>query len=420
MQQLPAIVLPGEASVRTGRTDRCRRRSVEHTQPLDDAIGVASQPGSVAFFDGEGEAHLADETVDEEERDIGRKLGEAAVVDEQIPHRKVGLTVAFYHRVRVQVDLVGNGFERRRLVRSKLAAERANGEENKHGPVHAGILPRDARADSNWLHFPGAVSDNVTVEMPNKRLCPAVILLVMLSSAAVADEQVHVLARGETIYTLARRYDLEADVILEYNDIADPTRLAVGTRVRIPGTYVVREGEYVYSIARKLGVGWLDLLAANGLGRDDVVRPGDVLVVPGSPSPAAVASSNPSSTGSTGISGYPGNWPHPGERLVWDGKFPGVVMSGNEGDEFRSVTDGVVEFVGPFSSFGKLILVRSRNGFLYGYAGADRVLVTEGARVAAGSVIGTVGFSPAFDSAKVLFTVWKNNRYVDPETAPRG
>ncbi len=280
--------------------------------------------------------------------------------------------------------------------------------------------------------------------MATKRLCSAVILiLVLASSATMADEQVHVLARGETIYTLARTYDLAADVILDYNDIADPTRLAVGTRIRIPGTYVVREGEYVYSIANKLEVDWLALLDANGLGRDDVVRPGDVLLVPREASSRAVSPSAPDAdepvTGT--IASEPsvrgtaadrdaseavpattvvGEWPHPGERGEWNGKFPGVVMNGSEGDEFRSVTDGVIEFVGPFSSFGKLILVRSANGYLYGYAGADRALVREGERVAAGTVLGTVGFSPAFESAKVLFTVWKNNRYVDPQTAPRG
>ncbi|MFW6262086.1 MAG: LysM peptidoglycan-binding domain-containing protein [Spirochaetota bacterium] len=275
--------------------------------------------------------------------------------------------------------------------------------------------------------------------MATKRLCSAVILiLVLASSATMADEQVHVLARGETIYTLARTYDLAADVILDYNDIADPTRLAVGTRIRIPGTYVVREGEYVYSIANKLEVDWLALLDANGLGRDDVVRPGDVLLVPREASSRAVSPSAPDAdepvTGTiasepsvrgTASEAVPattvvGEWPHPGERGEWNGKFPGVVMNGSEGDEFRSVTDGVIEFVGPFSSFGKLILVRSANGYLYGYAGADRALVREGERVAAGTVLGTVGFSPAFESAKVLFTVWKNNRYVDPQTAPRG
>ncbi|MFW5815177.1 MAG: LysM peptidoglycan-binding domain-containing protein, partial [Spirochaetota bacterium] len=120
-----------------------------------------------------------------------------------------------------------------------------------------------------------------------------ILILVLASSATMADEQVHVLARGETIYTLARTYDLAADVILDYNDIADPTRLAVGTRIRIPGTYVVREGEYVYSIANKLEVDWLALLDANGLGRDDVVRPGDVLLVPREASSRAVSPSAP-------------------------------------------------------------------------------------------------------------------------------
>jgi murein DD-endopeptidase MepM/ murein hydrolase activator NlpD len=301
--------------------------------------------------------------------------------------------------------------------------------------------------------------------MANKRFLPASLLLLVFLSAVSSEEGVHVLQRGETIYTLARRYDLAADTILSYNEISDPTRLAVGTRIRIPGSYVVQQGEYVYSIARKLDVDWLELLEINGLDRDDVVRPGDVLLVPGasasdgpsaSEGAAAVnettgvgagtrddgsAAAPASATGGRGAardatagadgSGSAGeigggsagqrvNWPHPGRRQSWDGKFPGIVMRGSEGDEFRSVTRGVVEFVGPFSSFGKLILVRSENGFVYGYAGADRVLVTKDERVEPGTILGTVGFSPAFDSAMVLFTVWRNNRYVDPETAPRG
>jgi murein DD-endopeptidase MepM/ murein hydrolase activator NlpD len=272
--------------------------------------------------------------------------------------------------------------------------------------------------------------------MANKRFFLLTLLLAVLAGGwSVADEQVHVLQRGETIYTLARRYDVRADQLLQFNGITDPTRLAVGTRIRIPGSYVVREGEYIFSIARRLGVGWLDLLEANGLDRNDVVRPGDVLMIPG----AAAASTATESTPPADPDDVPPEttaeppddadeapvaasaaWPHPGARQSWNGKFPGVVMSGEPGDQFRSVTDGLVEFVGPFSSFGKLILVRSANGYLYGYAGADRVLVSRGQRVDQGTILGTVGFSPAFDSAMVLFTVWRNNRYVDPETAPRG
>ncbi|MFW6312443.1 MAG: LysM peptidoglycan-binding domain-containing protein [Spirochaetota bacterium] len=273
--------------------------------------------------------------------------------------------------------------------------------------------------------------------MAEKRALLTIIGILLLATVSWSDEQVHTLARGETLYTLARRYSVPVDALLQYNEITDPTRLSVGTRIRIPGTYVVSEGEYIFSIARDLGVGWLELLDANGLDRDDVVRPGDVLLVPAGAAPRSdgdvVRADQPetappdSATGETppanpggGATQSADDWPHPGRRASWDGKFPGVVMQGSIGDEFRSVTNGVVEYIGPFSSFGKLILVRSANGYLYGYAGADGVLVSSGERVARGTVIGTVGYSPAFDSAMVLFTVWRNNRYVDPETAPRG
>jgi LysM repeat protein len=253
-----------------------------------------------------------------------------------------------------------------------------------------------------------------------ERSVVTVIIFLLLATTLPANEQVHHLQRGETLYTLARRYNVTVEELVLHNDIRDPTRLAVGTRIRVPGTYVVQQGEYVIAIARKLGVDWLELLAVNGLGRNDVVRPGDVLLVPGGRVAAGAATRPhviPAET--RRLEGVP-DWPHPGQRATWEGKFPGVVMSGSIGDEFRSVTRGVVEYVGPFSSFGKLILVRGENGYLYGYAGADRVLVEKGDRVVGGTVLGTVGFSPAFESAMVLFTVWRNNRYVDPETAPRG
>lgn len=256
--------------------------------------------------------------------------------------------------------------------------------------------------------------------MAGKRVLLTIIGLLLIAALSWSDEQIHTLARGETLYTLARRYSVPVDSLLQYNDIADPTRLSVGMRIRIPGTYVVSEGEYIFSIAQELGVGWLELLSANGLDRDDVVRPGDVLLVPAGGAQRQAPSETSPEVATDEVQPTATDWPHPGRRASWDGKFPGIVMQGSVGDEFQSVTSGVVEYIGPFSSFGKLILVRSANGYLYGYAGADRVLVAPGERVSRGTVIGTVGFSPAFDSAMVLFTVWRNNRYVDPETAPRG
>ena len=174
------------------------------------------------------------------------------------------------------------------------------------------------------------------------------MLLVMLSSSVAAEEQVHVLQRGETIFTLARRYEVSAEELLRYNEIVDPTRLPVGARIRIPNTYVVRPGDYVYSIAQRLGVGWLTLLEVNGLGRNDVVRPGDVLIIPRTASVATpgVTAGGSSTTavpqtdrsggapstpdGGTLVTTTPSaqpvarvEWPHPENARTGPASFPG-------------------------------------------------------------------------------------------------
>ena len=281
--------------------------------------------------------------------------------------------------------------------------------------------------------------------MQRVRVCPVVLLLILVSGVALCDT-VHVMAAGDTIYSLAREYGVSASDIISYNQISDPTRIRIGTEIRIPSdaseTYTVQRGEYIYSIARKLGVDWLDLLAANNLDREDVVRPGDVLVVPRGPA-ADTPPSNAVDGASDAMTDAPDpadsdppddpfvtpaatavvgavDWPHPGTREPWEGRFPGIVIQGEAGDAFHSVATGVVKIVTPYGTFGQLILIEGSDGYLYAYAGADRIDVGVGDRVAAGTALGSIGFSPAFQSTKVLFAVWHNNRYVDPESAPRG
>jgi murein DD-endopeptidase MepM/ murein hydrolase activator NlpD len=70
-------------------------------------------------------------------------------------------------------------------------------------------------------------------------------LLVVASLAACAGDRGpapvaprgvhHELQRGETVYRLSRRYGVSVETILEANGIEDPQRIAVGTRLFIPG-----------------------------------------------------------------------------------------------------------------------------------------------------------------------------------------
>ncbi|MBI5089862.1 MAG: LysM peptidoglycan-binding domain-containing protein [Actinobacteria bacterium] len=64
--------------------------------------------------------------------------------------------------------------------------------------------------------------------------------------------------------------------------------------------YVVKDGDYLVGIARKLGTSLAQLLAANGLTVDSVVHPGDHLMVPaGATNPGAGAAAAPAAPAAT-------------------------------------------------------------------------------------------------------------------------
>jgi LysM repeat protein len=54
------------------------------------------------------------------------------------------------------------------------------------------------------------------------------------ADARAGGQKVHVLAKGETIYALSRKYNVPPKNILAANNFKDPNHLAIGTKVYIP------------------------------------------------------------------------------------------------------------------------------------------------------------------------------------------
>ena len=64
---------------------------------------------------------------------------------------------------------------------------------------------------------------------------PAPAAVILKDSAPqTGSGQVHNLEKGETIYALARKYNVKPKAILEANHFSDPNHLSVGTKVIIP------------------------------------------------------------------------------------------------------------------------------------------------------------------------------------------
>jgi LysM repeat protein len=130
------------------------------------------------------------------------------------------------------------------------------------------------------------------------------------ASAAKADRAVAstvVVARGDTLYAIARRHRTSVDRISEANAIPRPYVIRPGQRLAMPGAapaimpaaapvhsgairqtvqapieggVVVGRGDTFYSIARRNRVDMADLMAANAIADPARIWPGQVLMLP--------------------------------------------------------------------------------------------------------------------------------------------
>ena len=268
-------------------------------------------------------------------------------------------------------------------------------------------------------------------------------MLLGLVTVVGEAQQSHAVQRGETLYSIARRYNLSVQELLQSNDITDPTSVRVGTTLSLSQTgsgtsaYIVSKGDTYYSIARKHDTSVDDLLQANNRKSTALLRIGEEIRVPGlsadntAASAGAVGSAGSSKTPSAGSGGSirsrvattnDGNsWPHAGQRSLVSGKFPAIIIKADAGDVVRSVTGGRVVYVGDNPVFGNVVFVQSGNGHVYIYGGQETILVDTGERLEIGSIIGRVGVPrTASESARLYFSVWHNNSFIDPRNAPRG
>jgi len=104
------------------------------------------------------------------------------------------------------------------------------------------------------------------------------------SQTPVPQMAVHIVQRGETLFSIARRYGVTVDSIAHTNGIPDPRQIYVGQRLVIPGDredistaatipYIVQAGDTLASIARRHLTTWQTLTQVNALLSPNVVLP---------------------------------------------------------------------------------------------------------------------------------------------------
>ena len=101
----------------------------------------------------------------------------------------------------------------------------------------------------------------------------------------------HIVQLGDTLFSIARRYNTTVDAIQRANGIVNPWYIRVGQKLVIPqggsapsstggNTYIVQPGDTLYSIAAQLAKNVWDLIVANNLSDPYWIYVGQVLIVP--------------------------------------------------------------------------------------------------------------------------------------------
>ena len=256
-------------------------------------------------------------------------------------------------------------------------------------------------------------------------------LRIVPGTAVAASGRVHVVRPGDTLWGLSQRYGVSVADLSRRNGIADPTVLAVGTRLVIGGGSVrpsaptrdparLRPGSPKISPSGPSSVGSAEGSPAPGRAapKDSGMARGPERGTPAKPkgpaesktkAPAKVAtgtkgvssgSSKPTSAkpvSSSPAGAYRLRWPVEGgtvtSRFGKRGKrlHDGIDIGADRGTPVVAAEAGTVLFAGEHGSYGNLVVLKHDDGLVTVYAHNEQNLVRKGQRVRQGQRIGKVG-----------------------------
>jgi lipoprotein NlpD len=196
----------------------------------------------------------------------------------------------------------------------------------------------------------------------------------------------------------------------------------------------VRDGDTLYSIAKRHGLDYRELARWNGIGRDYRITVGQVLVLQptrGAPARASVppAERRPAPRPTPAPTPAPPSRPEPPKNtLPWtwpaDGRVVGSVavasggvglrIEGQAGQDVRAAAPGHVVYTGTgLRAYGQLVIVKHDESFLTAYGHNGALYVQEGDDVRAGQRIAAMGVGPG-SRPMLYFEIRYQGRPVDP------
>jgi len=185
--------------------------------------------------------------------------------------------------------------------------------------------------------------------------------------------------KGDTLYSISKKYRVEIQTIVSLNEISAPNNLKTGTLLYIPSagkkSPYKRKNRPKY--ARKIPY--------------TSIKPKEVFI-----------------------------WPIKGSILTRFGKegkhrYDGINIQGNRGADIRASSNGKVVYSGSgVKGYGNMIILKHKNSFYSIYALNSENLVSKGDFVKRSQIIAKVGGIPRVGKSFLHFQLRAGKRALDP------
>ena len=249
------------------------------------------------------------------------------------------------------------------------------------------------------------------------------------SKIAPTQPVVHVVAPGETLIRIARKYKMPLVELARLNNIPPHTKVNIGDRITVPAS---RAAHATQPEAQKVATQPKALSAPKGKAEAKAAalpkaqpKVGPVLASHQPTETANVATPNeaPPTTNSVraGSASLSFRWPAKGRIIAGFGPKTngqandGINIALPEGTPIKAAEDGVVAYAGnELKGYGNLVLVRHADGYVTAYAHAKELLVKRGDPIKRGQTIARSGQTGNVDAPQLHFEIRKGPAPIDP------
>ena len=240
--------------------------------------------------------------------------------------------------------------------------------------------------------------------------------------AAPAAPSVHIVNRGDTLLSIARRNQVPVADIARANGLDASAKLKLGQKVTVPSARTAAAAPLAQPAAVAAVTSAAGSAPATKVAAVASVPPQSARLAQATTKveEAPVAETPVKANEATGA--LPTfRWPVRGKVITsygakTNGKSnDGINLAVPEGTPVKAAEDGVVAYSGnELTGYGNLVLVRHSNGYVTAYAHASELMVKRGDTIKRGQIIAKSGQSGEVGSPQLHFEIRKGSSPVDP------